>query len=146
MTDGSGTAVALGLVSMGTAQQTILIVDRNPRVREFLGREFRNQGFAVHLARDRGQVAEALGRGCVPDVVVSDDQTGHAGEPAFLDWLAARCPGVPLVAHCFAETCQECGTAAAVVEKRGDPTNLLEAVRSVLGRDRATGTDDTGTR
>lgn len=121
---------------MNDAARTILIVDRNPRVREFLGREFRGQGFAVHLARDRGQVAAVLDGGVAPDVVVSDDQTGHAGEPAFLDWLAARCPGVPLVVHCFAEACAECGTAAAVVEKCGDPTALLEAVRSVLGRDR----------
>lgn len=78
---------------------TILIADRNRRVRDFLKREMLNEGFGVHLAENAGELLyEALNLDPLDLIIVDPDLPG--AEPLdLLRDLQRRRPPVPVVVH-----------------------------------------------
>lgn len=117
------------------ARPRMAILDRNPHVREFLCREFEDQGFQATALRDAAELRSSLDSAWPPQVVVLDPEAllpdGHLAER--LAELAAR---VALVLHVFPEA--EAPAAgwgapgAAVVEKQADMKGLSQAVRAAL--------------
>lgn len=114
----------------------ILIVDRNPHVREFLGREFRNRGFGVRGTGSREGMERMLCSGSLPDVVIMDpDLPSRDGEVLVHDFCAAH-PGLRLVLHGHGVSELETPEQAVVelVEKSGRIEALGAAVLRALGR------------
>ncbi len=112
----------------------VLIVEKNPRVRDFLSRELAGEAFRALLARDQEQAALLVARDGLPDALVCDAESlaGHGR-----CWTADLCPGTPVVALVYPVAGPEETTvcAAALVEKDGDPRPLVRALRRVLNLD-----------
>jgi CheY-like chemotaxis protein len=125
---------------------TVLIADRNPHVREFLRREFLNEGYRVLTAKNGRDILEQVyGPGRL-DVLVLDLDLPDTNGTDLLDLLQDRIPGLPLVLHCFApeeESREEAFIKArAFVEKRGNSVDRLKKVlRELLSAGNKTGPD-----
>ena len=115
-------------------QFRILIADRNRHVREFLRREFLEQGYRVEVARDGQEVllwAETEGL----DLLILDPETPYVGELEVLARLKERRPELPVVIYTFPGESAEneaLESAAARLEKDGDTARLKTAVAEAL--------------
>jgi CheY-like chemotaxis protein len=78
---------------------TILIADRNPRVREFLKREMISEGYAVQLARNGREVLQCVNGGKPPDLLILDLDLPDAGQTALLEEVQECMPTLPVVVH-----------------------------------------------
>jgi CheY-like chemotaxis protein len=114
-------------MSFAATTRTVLIAERNPRIRAFLVQEFQAAGRrALGAANGRELAAAALAEPR-PDVYVVDpdlpglEALAHLPRPLVAYALLPECEGRPLLA-----------AAAAVVEKGGDPRELRLAVEGVL--------------
>jgi DNA-binding NtrC family response regulator len=114
----------------------ILIVDRNPHVREFLGREFRNRGFGVRGAGSSEDMVRLLGTEVLPDLLIVDPDLPSRGGEALLRFLRSEHPGLPLVlhGHGVGELVPPGPAVVELVEKSGRIDALGAAVRRALGR------------
>lgn len=113
----------------------ILIIDRNPNVREFLKREFSRGRFHARTAKDGVEALEILAKGEPVDLVVLDPDTPSTGGAAFLKRLKREHAGLPVVLHVLGGEEGAQGAfagAAAVVEKGGDPARLLAVAGEIL--------------
>ncbi|MDD4952042.1 MAG: response regulator [Desulfovibrionaceae bacterium] len=112
----------------------ILIVERNRHVREFLRREFSEDGYLVTTAKDGDEAMRGLSNGEPPHAVILDSDVPDGGELA--KGLAGRADRPPVILHCFPEEDRSgrkaFGETAATVEKSGDPAPLKAATREVL--------------
>lgn len=110
----------------------ILIVDRNPHVREFLSREFRNRGYGVRGIGSREGMDRLLGSGTLPDVLIVDPDLPSRGGEALLSDLYAMHPDLPLVLHGHGVSELEPPERRVVelVEKSG----RIEALGAAVGR------------
>ena len=115
---------------------TLLIADRNRRVRDFLRREFMADGYAVELAGDDRELLYFMEAKEPPDLLIVDLEMPCSGGPEALETLLERNPLLPVVVHTFLteEAAQEvCERAAAFLEKRGNNIDhLKETVVTVL--------------
>lgn len=112
----------------------VLIVEKNPRVRDFLARELAGEAFCALLARDQDQAALLVAQHGRPKALVCDIESlsGTCG-----GWAAALCPNTPVVAMAYPvpgpDEMPVC--ASALVEKNGDPRPLVLTLREVLHLD-----------
>jgi DNA-binding NtrC family response regulator len=117
---------------------TILIADRNRRVRDFLKREMLKEGFGVYLAENAGElIYEALNRNPLDLIIVDPDFPG-AQTTDLLRELQRRCPPVPVVVHTHyvnswpeAAGCSGAGRCL-VIEKGGSSVEKLKQVASQM--------------
>jgi DNA-binding NtrC family response regulator len=80
---------------------TILIADRNSRVREFLHREMADEGFKVLQAKKGKEVIKMVYQ-CSPlDVAILDPDFPDMEEIGLLKKIGARIPPLPVVIHAF---------------------------------------------
>lgn len=110
----------------------ILIVDRNPHVREFLGREFRDRGFGVRGIGSREGMERLLGTGNLPDLLIVDPDLPSRGGETMLRDLCAMHPGLPLVLHGHG-VCELTPPDQAVVELV-EKSGRIEALDAAVGR------------
>lgn len=112
----------------------VLIVEKNPRVRDFLARELAGEDFCALLARDRDHAALLVRSNGRPDALVCDAES-LSGQGR--RWADALCPGTPVVALVYPASGPEedpvC--AAALVEKTGDLRPLVQALLGILNLD-----------
>jgi DNA-binding NtrC family response regulator len=80
---------------------TILIADRNPRVRDFLKREMILEGYRVRLARNGREVLQSVLSGEPLDLLILDLDLPDAGQMSILEEVQKRIPTVPVVVHTF---------------------------------------------
>jgi DNA-binding NtrC family response regulator len=114
---------------------TILIADRNPRIRQFLMREFTEEGYRVLLAQDKDDLLRIIRRDDTLDLLILDDEMLVPEEARIVEQLANRVPHLPLIVHSFSAECTEeslAREAAALVEKKGNVGELKNAVDRVL--------------
>lgn len=118
----------------------ILIVDRNPHVREFLGREFRSRGYGVREAGTPEAIKRWLGSDLPPDLVVLDPDLPPYKEKALLGELCAAHPDLPLVLHGHGVGDYSCPGPGVIelVEKSGRTDALGAAVERALHRTEST--------
>lgn len=113
----------------------ILIMDRNPHVRDFLVREFRRLGFTAQTAKNDREVAEVMGSVQPVHLVVLDPEASRMKQKPFFARLQREHPAVPVVVHMFSSADPEhtvYSQAAAVVEKDGSIEKLVQTVMHVL--------------
>lgn len=108
---------------------SILIVDRNPHVREFLQRELQGQGYAVLAAGTAGDMLTRLSGTEAPKVVVLDPDLPDLGGLPLIKRLGREFPGVRLVVHAHGGEGGLERAGAPLVEKDGRTGPLLDAVR-----------------
>ena len=72
---------------------TILIADRNPRVRDFLKREMVSEGYR--------EVLQCVNSSEPPDLLILDLDLPDVGQTAILEEIQERMPTVPVVVHTF---------------------------------------------
>ncbi len=83
------------------SEHTILIADRNSRVREFLKRELTEEGFRVLQAETGRDVIEMVYH-CFPlDLVLLDPDLPDMEETVLLKKIGNRIPPLPIVIHAF---------------------------------------------
>lgn len=110
---------------------TILVADRNPHVRTFLGRELAAEGYRVLTAKDGRELLRMLSENDWPDLVVLDLDVPDIGGLQILLQLQERKPLLPVVIHTFRTEYADhpaVEKAAAFVEKTGNHIDSLIAV------------------
>jgi len=118
-------------VNSMTSGFTILVADRNPHVRTFLGRELAAEGYRVLTAKDGRELLRMLNDNDSPDLLVLDLELPDVSGLQILMQLQDRKPLLPIVVHTF---CTEDADhpvvkeAAAFVEKTGDHIDSFMAV------------------
>ena len=114
---------------------TILIADRNRRIRQFLMRELNEEGYRVLLAQDKDDLLRIIRRDDTLDLLVLDDEMLVPEESRIVEQLANRIPHVPLIVHSYSTECVEMDLAreaAVLVQKKGNIGELKNAVDRVL--------------
>lgn len=113
----------------------ILIVDRNPHVREYLQREFLRLGYEVQVARDCKDVQNQADSAQAPHLVVLDPDLPGQNGYSFLEEFKQSHPEIPVIAHLFSveePAPPQLRNAAALVEKSGRIDELKFSVERVL--------------
>ncbi len=114
---------------------TILIADRNRRIREFLRREFVLEGYHVRLVGDRHELSTMIRGDDTLDLLVLDSEILPPDEFRIVAQLENRIPPLPLIIHSFSTECVDvclARAAAALVEKRGNIGELKKTVKQAL--------------
>ena len=114
---------------------TIVIADRNRRIREFLGRELVLEGYHVRLVGDRHALSTMIRGDDTLDLLVLDDMILPPDEFRIVAQLENRIQPLAFIIHSFSTECVDVclsRTAAALVEKRGNIGELKKAVKQVL--------------
>lgn len=114
---------------------TILVADRNRRVRQFLMREFAIEGYRVLLAEDKKDLSRIIRRDDTLDLLILDDEMLVPEESRIVEQLKNRIPPLPLIVHSFSTECVDPGLAheaAVLVQKKGNIGELRNAVDRVL--------------
>lgn len=128
---------------------TILVADRNRRIRQFLMRELAAEGYRVLLAEDRNDLLRIIRRDDTLDLLILDDELLVPEESRILEQLANRIPRLPLILHSYSKECVEpslAREAAALVEKKGNIGELKNTVDRVLHSERPFRFDPAGLR
>lgn len=119
---------------------TVLIADRNPRVREFLRREFLAEGYSVILARNGQDIINKVYAPGPLHLLIMDLDLPDMDGSEVLATLQDRIPTLPVVLHTLS---LENGLhsispmAEAFVEKRGNSIERLKrVVRNTLSKKR----------
>lgn len=113
----------------------ILIADRNRHVREFLRREFREDGFRAQVAKDVPEILMMIDVQDPPDLLILDLEAPDGDPLEILERLHAREPPLPVVIYSFFSEHSDKASlkrAAALVEKRADVDFLKKTVEKVL--------------
>ncbi|MBF0507395.1 MAG: response regulator [Deltaproteobacteria bacterium] len=116
---------------------TILVADRNRYVRDFLRREFAAAGYRVVVAKDAIELRRLIQR-CRPlHLLVLDLEIPYMGGVTVLEQIRLEYPSLPVILHMFMT--EEMShpafqDVAAVVEKSGNPDELMRTVSQALRR------------
>ena len=113
------------------AQLTLLIADRNSRVRKLLHREMTAEGFQVRLAQNGREVIKKAFAYEPLDLIILDPDLPDGNGLYLLKRLQDRIPLLPIVVHAFAsDDCAQMTTSSDVVfvEKCGDSVERLKKV------------------
>jgi len=114
---------------------SILITDRNPRVRDFLEREFVQEGYHVKLAKDGKDLLSDLEKDASLDLLILDLEIPAVDRHELLSHLKRRFPQLPVVVHSFLEELADQATmdlASMFVEKTENTDKLKLAVAGAL--------------
>ncbi|MDX2448382.1 MAG: response regulator [Desulfobacterales bacterium] len=117
-----------------TKRSTILIVDRNSHVREYLKRELGGEGYHIHLAQNCREMFERVSDNVQCDLIVIDPDLPDAEEKLLLRKLQDLLPRTPVVIHTLlADYLNHCNVRikAILIEKDG---NSIERLKHVIER------------
>ena len=110
---------------------TILIADRNSRVRGFLQRELMAEGYDIQLAKCGREILKCAYRSQPLDLIIMDLDLPDVDQQSLFCKLQDRIPVLPIVIHAF----QPEGAKSAVeyeyavfVEKGGNSIEKLKKV------------------
>jgi DNA-binding NtrC family response regulator len=113
----------------------LLIAERNPRMRDFLRREFSRGNFVVDGAASGDELLAKLESDGPVHLVVLAANTPEGWRVGLMDQLASRYPDIPVILHTYLEDLGDDPSLrrfAAMVEKSGNPENLTRMVTMVL--------------
>jgi len=109
----------------------ILIVDRNPHVREFLKREMTADGYRVRLAENGRQLIKWTFHSENVDLLIVDPDLPDVDVPSLFVKLQNRIPSLPVVVHTFLSDYSEHSDVLRnfpFVEKKGSSIEHLKKV------------------
>lgn len=113
----------------------IVVADRNPRIRNFVLRELRAEGYRVFTAETVPQLIQWITPGNLPDLLVLDPDLPGGGAEDYIWPLLARHPRLPVVLHCLAADIplpMPRMVCTVVVEKSADSIDLLKRQIALL--------------
>lgn len=129
---------------MNTGSVTLLIVDKNPKIRGFLKRELESEGFRVQLAENAAEALRWVYGPYSIDLIVLDPDLPDTDKCRMLASMWGRVPTLPTVIHTFSSVYKECTECVSIpekavfVEKKGDSVvRLKKVVGDVLKTGRA---------
>ena len=108
---------------------TILVADRNPRIRGLVERELREAGYHVFTVESILQLRNWIAPGHLPDLLILDPDLPGGGPGDHIWSLLGRHPHLPVVFHCLTGDIPspQPGMAFTVtVEKSADSIDLLK--------------------
>jgi DNA-binding NtrC family response regulator len=109
----------------------LLIVDRNPHIRNFLKREFQSEGYNIHLAKNGRELMGLLYSSAPIDLVIIDPDIPDVSQPNLFKSLENRVPTLPFVIHSdlfdYLESTSHI-SKATFVPKRGSSSETLKDV------------------
>jgi len=114
---------------------TILIADRNPRVRGFLQREMSKAGYRVLLAESARDLLQWAYDQDPVDLIILDPDLPDAVDTHLMSWLRKRTPLVPVIIHAQPSQGlpeQTAANAIIAVEKGGSSVERLKEVAAGL--------------
>ena len=115
-------------------RETILIVDRNPNVREYLKRELGCEGYYIRLAENCGELFQIINDKHKLDLIIIDPDLPDAEKKSILHELQKMQPRTPVVIHTLiTDYLNPSNTLfeAVLVEKDG---NSIERLKDVIER------------
>jgi DNA-binding NtrC family response regulator len=118
---------------------TILIADRNPHIRDYLGREMRQEGHQVRLAKSALEVLDCLSRGESFDLLIVDPDLPDKRQIRLIERLRKETPSTPVIIHTYTKefmTPSIPTVNGVVVEKSGSSIEGLKTFVSSLIRKR----------
>ena len=117
-------------------QYTILIADRNSRVRNFMGRELTAAGYRVRLAQSGREVLELAHNAEPPDLIILDPDLPDIDEASLFAGLQNRSPLLPIIIHALLplHNSKVRRVEAIFVEKQG---NSIEDIKAVVEKMRS---------
>jgi DNA-binding NtrC family response regulator len=114
----------------------LLIVDRNPHIRNFLRREMQTEGYHVQLARNAREVLNIIYSLEPIDLIIVDLDLPGANELNLLKCLEDRVPPLPFVIHSdlfyYPESTLHMSKAMFVPKHGGSSENLKDVVWKLL--------------
>jgi DNA-binding NtrC family response regulator len=109
----------------------LLIVDRNPHIRNFLKREFQSEGYTVQLARNSRELVDLIYSSAPIDLVIIDPNIPDVSQLNVFKSLEDRVPPLPFVIHSdpidYLESTSHI-SKAAFVPKQGSSSEILKDV------------------
>jgi DNA-binding NtrC family response regulator len=135
---------------MVNAAPTILIADRNPRVRSFLMREMTQEGYRVRTAENARDVFECVSREAPVDLIIIDPDLPDGSAAGLVEKLERLSPPVPVVVHTHYVPTEPAPAGAAAkriitVEKGGSSVERLKQIAASLLKPRRDRSDESGT-
>ena len=109
----------------------LLIVDRNPHIRNFLKREFQSEGYNIQLAKSGRELMDLIYSSAPIDLVIIDPDIPDVSQPKLIKSLEDRVPTLPFVIHSdlfvYLESTSHI-SKAMFVPKRGSSSEILKYV------------------
>ena len=110
---------------------TILIADRNPRVRELLKRELSSEGYCIQLAKNAREVIEQVFSHETLNLLIIDLDLPDMEGLSLMDALGDRIPTLPVIILTFHNNCEESSDLwpkKIIVEKDGNSVEQLKKI------------------
>jgi DNA-binding NtrC family response regulator len=109
----------------------LLIVDRNPHIRNFLKREFQSEGYNIQLAKNGKEFMGLIYSSAPIDLVIIDPDIPDVNQLNLFKSLENRVPTLPFVIHSdlfdYLESTSHI-SKATFVPKRGSSSETLKDV------------------
>jgi DNA-binding NtrC family response regulator len=116
---------------------TILVADRNPRIRGFVERELRDEGYRVYTVESISQLRSWISPERLPDLLILDPDLPGGGPEDPIWPLLGRYPHLPVVFHCLTTDIPNPlprMVFTVIVEKSADSIDLLKQQIALLLR------------
>lgn len=114
----------------------LLIVDRNPHIRNFLKREFQSEGYNVQLAKNGKELTDLIYGSVSIDLVIIDPDIPDVNQLNLFKSLEDRIPTLPCVIHGdlieYLESTSHISKAAFVPKQGSSSETLKEVVWDLL--------------
>jgi len=114
---------------------TILVADRNPRVRKLLKRELTSEGFRVRVAENATKVLRRAYHTEPIDLIILDPDFPDEDQNALIKQLQNRIPMLPVVIHSFQSDDEKFTSdfrKTFFIEKREDSIEQLKNIANDL--------------
>jgi DNA-binding NtrC family response regulator len=114
----------------------LLIVDRNPRIRNFLKREFQSEGYNVQLAKNGRELVDLIYSSAPIDLVIIDPDIPDVSQLNLFKCLEDRIPVLPFVIHSdlfdYLESTSHISKAVFVPKQGSSSETLKDVVLNLL--------------
>lgn len=110
---------------------TILIADRNPRVRELLKRELSSEGYCIQLAKNAREVIRQISNHETLSLLIIDLDLPDMEGLSLMDALGDRIPNLPVIIltfHSNREESSDLWPKKIIVEKDGNSVEKLKKI------------------
>ena len=119
------------IIELMQKEFNLLVVDRNPHIRNFLKREFQSEGYKVQLAKNGKELVNLIYSAFPIDLVIIDPDIPDVNKLNLFKSLEDRVPTLPFVIHSdlldyLESTSHIC--KATFVPKRGSSSETLKDV------------------
>lgn len=113
----------------------ILVADRNPRIRDFVQRELKSDGYRVYTVENYDQLKNWITRHGPLDILVIDPNMSDLDDRTQFETIMKGRPALAVIFHCMASDYPDLsGSQRKVffIEKSGQSVDLLKQRISML--------------